>query len=232
MRVEKRIAAPVKPAAKARPAVRAGRSRRPRPGRPAPASSREPPRRALRCGPPPSARQPLRRCDRRRSRRARRARRRRNGSSVLSLRVTRDRRGYDHIYIIEETRRRGRSDGRLCIGVVCPAACASAATRSTTRPDGVSSGPIPRLGFDWNSLSRTLASSLAAARWAARQQQDQRSGRPPGPPDRRSDRTGGRPRSGPRGGGRRWREDGMRRMTSRRLGGWVQRRVRTGDLPE
>jgi hypothetical protein len=131
---------------------------------------------------------------------------------VLSLRVTRDRRGYDHIYLIEETRRRGRSDGRLLYWCRMPGGMRVGRDPFDEDTRRRLERANPQTGFDWISLSRTLASSLAAARWAARQQQDQRSGgRPPGPPDRRSDRGGDRggPRSAGRsGGGRRWREDG------------------------
>jgi hypothetical protein len=136
---------------------------------------------------------------------------------VLSLRVTRDRRGYDHIYLVEETRRRGRSEGRLLYWCRLPGGMRVGRDPFDEDTRRRLERANPQTGFDWPSLSKTLASALAAARWAARQQQEQRSGgRPSGPPDRRSDRSGDRgDRGGQRptgqsrsGGGRRWREDG------------------------
>lgn len=134
---------------------------------------------------------------------------------MLSLRVTRDRRGYDHIYLIEETRRRGRSEGRLLYWCRLPGGMRVGRDPFDEDTRRRLERANPHTGFDWGALSKSLASSLAAARWAARQQQEQRAGgRPSGPPDRRSDRggdRGGRQRSasqGGSGGGRRWREDG------------------------
>lgn len=129
---------------------------------------------------------------------------------MLSLRVTRDRRGYDHIYLIEETRRRGRSEGRLLYWCRLPGGLRVGRDPFDDDTRRTLERANPGTGFDWPSLTKTLASSLAAARWAARQQQEQRGGRPSGGGERRSDRGGGdRPRSSGRsGGGRRWREDG------------------------
>jgi hypothetical protein len=132
---------------------------------------------------------------------------------VLSLRVTRDRRGYDHIYLIEETRRRGRPEGRLLYWVRMPGGLRVGRDPFDDETRLRLERANPGVAFDWPSLSRTLASSLAAARWAARQQQEQRSGggRPPGPPERRGERRGS-DRDGGRSGGRpaprrSWRED-------------------------
>jgi hypothetical protein len=134
---------------------------------------------------------------------------------VLSLRVTRDRRGYDHIYLIEETRRRGRSEGRLLYWSRLPGGMRVGRDPFDEDTRRRLERANPQTGFDWVALSKSLASALAAARWAARQQQEQRAGgRPSGPPERRSDRggeRGGRQRGasqGGSGGGRRWREDG------------------------
>jgi hypothetical protein len=133
---------------------------------------------------------------------------------VLSLRVTRDRRGYDHIYLIEETRRRGRPEGRLLYWSRMPGGLRVGRDPFDDDTRLRLERANPGIVFDWPFLLRTLVSSIAAARWAARQQQEQRAGgaRPPGPPERRPDRGGDRDRdrgrSGARPGQRRsWRED-------------------------
>lgn len=92
---------------------------------------------------------------------------------MVSLRVSRDRRGYDHIYLIEESRRRGRSEGRLLYWSRLPGGMRVGREpfdeETRTRLERAN----PGVAFDWPTLTKTLASSLAAARWAARQQLEQ-----------------------------------------------------------
>lgn len=124
---------------------------------------------------------------------------------MLALRVTRDRRGYDHIYLIEETRRRGRSEGRLLYWCRMPGGLRVGREPFDDETRLRLERANPGTFFDWPTLVKTLNSSIAAARWAARQQQEQRSGggaRPPAP--HRADRARASPTQGSR---RSWRED-------------------------
>ena len=89
---------------------------------------------------------------------------------MLSLRVTRDKRGYEHIYLIADGRRRGRAESRLVYWCRMPGGLRvgrepfDADTRETLERGN------PDLVFDWPSLTKSLSQSLAAARWAARQE--------------------------------------------------------------
>jgi hypothetical protein len=89
---------------------------------------------------------------------------------VVSLRVTRDKRGYEHIYLIAEGRRRDRADGRLVYWCRLPGGMRvgrepfDADTRAALEQGN------PDLAFDWPALTKSLNQSLAAARWAARQE--------------------------------------------------------------
>jgi len=89
---------------------------------------------------------------------------------VLSLRVTRDKRGYEHIYLIADSRRRGRADSRLVYWCRMPGGLRVGREPfdADTR-DALERGN-PDLTFDWPALIKTLSQSLAAARWAARQE--------------------------------------------------------------
>ena len=89
---------------------------------------------------------------------------------MLSLRVTRDKRGYEHIYLIADSRRRGRADSRLVYWCRMPGGLRVGREPfdSDTR-DALERGN-PDLTFDWPALTKTLSQSLAAARWAARQE--------------------------------------------------------------
>jgi len=135
---------------------------------------------------------------------------------VLSLRVTRDKRGYEHIYLIADGRRRGRTESRLVYWCRMPGGLRvgrepfDADTRETLERGN------PDLVFDWPSLTKSLSQSLAAARWAARQERPG-AGAPAGkgarrPPGRGDGRSGdGRgARQGPPGGRDRGRGDGGR----------------------
>ena len=89
---------------------------------------------------------------------------------MLSLRVTRDKRGYEHIYLIADGRRRGRAESRLVYWCRMPGGLRvgrepfDADTREALERGN------PDLSFDWPSLTKSLGQSLAAARWAARQE--------------------------------------------------------------
>ena len=88
---------------------------------------------------------------------------------MLSLRVTRDKRGYEHIYLLADARRRGKADSRLVYWCRMPGGLRvgrepfDAETRERLEKAN------PDIAFDWPSLAKSLSQSLAAARWAARQ---------------------------------------------------------------
>jgi hypothetical protein len=75
---------------------------------------------------------------------------------VLSLRVTRDKRGYEHIYLIADGRRRGRTESRLVYWCRMPGGLRvgrepfDADTRETLERGN------PDLMFDWPSLTKSL----------------------------------------------------------------------------
>jgi hypothetical protein len=83
---------------------------------------------------------------------------------VLSLRVSRDKRGYDHIYLLLETRRKGRTVTRLLYGGRWPSPMKigtqplDEATRKTLEQ------AYPEVTFDWMALQRTLQQALATPR--------------------------------------------------------------------
>ena len=142
---------------------------------------------------------------------------------MLSLRVTRDKRGYEHIYLIADSRRRGRADSRLVYWCRMPGGLRVGREPfdSDTR-DALERGN-PDLTFDWPALTKTLSQSLAAARWAARQERPGggapagKSGprRGPGRGDGRGgDARGNRPGQGAGGGRERRGGDGSRREPS------------------
>jgi hypothetical protein len=135
---------------------------------------------------------------------------------VVSLRVTRDKRGYEHVYVVADARRRGRADSRLLYWVRMPGGLRVG--RDPFDPDTREAlqRANPDVEFDWPALTRSLAQSLAAARWAARQERpgaaapsknarrvatrsgDSRGGRPGGGGrDRDRSRDGNAGRQGP-----------------------------------
>jgi len=124
---------------------------------------------------------------------------------VLSLRVTRDKRGYEHIYLLADGRRRGKADSRLVYWSRMPGGLRvgrepfDAETRESLEKAN------PDITFDWPSLTKSLSQSLAAARWAARQDRPG-GGQPTGKGQRRPGARGGDARGGgnsgrPGGGG-------------------------------
>jgi hypothetical protein len=138
---------------------------------------------------------------------------------VLSLRVTRDKRGYEHIYLIADARRRGRTESRLVYWCRMPGGLRVGREPFDPETREALERGNPDLVFDWPSLAKTLAQSLAAARWAARQDRPGAGGAPAAKgarrgPGRGPDGRGGRPGGGPgrdrgRGGdGQRGREPG------------------------
>jgi hypothetical protein len=128
---------------------------------------------------------------------------------VLSLRVTRDKRGYEHIYLIADARRRGRAESRLVYWSRMPGGLRVG--RDPFDPETRESleRHNPDLTFDWPALTKTLSQSLAAARWAARQERPGagpaagKGGRRVGTRggDGRGGNGGGRPGGGGPGGG-------------------------------
>jgi hypothetical protein len=136
---------------------------------------------------------------------------------VLSLRVTRDKRGYEHIYLIADGRRRGRAESRLVYWCRMPGGLRVG--REPFDPDtreALERGN-PDLAFDWPALTKSLSQSLAAARWAARQERPGGTGTPAAKGPRRGPGRGdGRPgdgrgsRPGSSGGRDRGRGDGGR----------------------
>ena len=135
---------------------------------------------------------------------------------MLSLRVTRDKRGYEHIYLIADSRRRGRADSRLVYWCRMPGGLRVG--REPFDPDtrdALERGN-PDLTFDWPALTKTLSQSLAAARWAARQERPGAGGAPAG-------KSG--PRRGPgRGDGRGGDGRGSRQGQGQSSGGGRDRR--------
>ena len=124
---------------------------------------------------------------------------------MLSLRVTRDKRGYEHIYLLADGRRRGKADSRLVYWSRMPGGLRvgrepfDAETRESLEKAN------PDITFDWPSLTKSLSQSLAAARWAARQDRPG-GGQPAGKGQRRPGARGGDARGGgnsgrPGGGG-------------------------------
>ncbi len=89
---------------------------------------------------------------------------------MLSLRVTRDKRGYEHIYLIADSRRRGRADSRLVYWCRMPGGLRVGREPFDADTREVLERGNPDLMFDWPALTKTLGQSLAAARWAARQE--------------------------------------------------------------
>ena len=135
---------------------------------------------------------------------------------MLSLRVTRDKRGYEHIYLIADGRRRGRAESRLVYWCRMPGGLRVGREPFDAETREALERGNPDLAFDWTSLTKTLGQSLAAARWAARQERpgagtpaSKGPRRGPGRGDGRSgDGRGSRP--GATGGRDRGRGDGGR----------------------
>jgi hypothetical protein len=89
---------------------------------------------------------------------------------VVSLRVTRDKRGYEHIYLVADPRRRGRADSRLVYWCRMPGGLRVGREPFDPETREALERANPDLAFDWPGLAKSLAQALAAARWAARQE--------------------------------------------------------------
>jgi hypothetical protein len=126
---------------------------------------------------------------------------------VLSLRVTRDKRGYEHIYLLADGRRRGKADSRLVYWCRMPGGLRVGRDPFDPETRVSLEKANPDLSFDWPALTKALSQSLAAARWAARQERPG-AGQPAGKGPRRSGgrgvdgRGGNAGKSGGGGGGR------------------------------
>jgi hypothetical protein len=113
---------------------------------------------------------------------------------VLSLRISRDKRGYDHIYLLLETRRKGRTVTRLLYGGRWPSPMKIGQQPLDEAMRKTLEQAYPEVTFDWVALQRTLQQALATPR------------APMTPETRRRSAAGrggeGRPASsGPGGGG-------------------------------
>jgi hypothetical protein len=83
---------------------------------------------------------------------------------VLSLRVSRDKRGYDHIYLLLETRRKGRTVTRLLYGGRWPSPMKIGQQPLDEATRKMLEQAYPEVTFDWVALQRTLQQALATPR--------------------------------------------------------------------
>ncbi len=98
---------------------------------------------------------------------------------MLSLRVSRDKRGYDHIYLVLEARRRGRTDGRaegrLLYCGRWPSPCRVGQRPFDEDTRRLLESTHPDVAFDWSALLKTLQAALGGPRLPIASQ-------PPAPP--------------------------------------------------
>jgi hypothetical protein len=125
---------------------------------------------------------------------------------VVSLRVTRDKRGYEHVYLVADPRRRGRADSRLLYWCRMPGSLRVGREPFDADTREALERANPDVEFDWPALTKSLAQSLAAARWAARQERPGGAAAP-AKNARRAAGRGGDARPGRPGGGDRDRGD-------------------------
>jgi hypothetical protein len=83
---------------------------------------------------------------------------------VLSLRVSRDKRGYDHIYLLLEARRKGRTVTRLLYGGRWPSPMKIGQQPLDDATRKMLEQAYPEVTFDWVALQRTLQQALATPR--------------------------------------------------------------------
>jgi hypothetical protein len=102
---------------------------------------------------------------------------------VLSLRVSRDKRGYDHIYLLLEARRRGRVENRLLYCGRWPSPCRVGLVPFDDETRSRLEQAHPDVPFDWTALLKTLQAALGMARppLAGPPPPPSRSRRPPPP---------------------------------------------------
>jgi hypothetical protein len=83
---------------------------------------------------------------------------------VLSLRISRDKRGYDHIYLLLETRRKGRAATRLLYGGRWPSPMRIGQPPLDEATRRILEQAHPDVTFDWGALQRTLQQALTTPR--------------------------------------------------------------------
>jgi hypothetical protein len=83
---------------------------------------------------------------------------------VLSLRVSRDKRGYDYIYLLLEARRRGRVENRLLYCGRWPAPCRVGIKPFDEDTRTRLQEAHPEVPFDWPALLKTLNAALGVSR--------------------------------------------------------------------
>lgn len=83
---------------------------------------------------------------------------------MLSLRVSRDKRGYDHIYLLLESRRKGRTVTRLLYGGRWPSPMKIGCQPLDEAMRKTLEQAYPEVTFDWLALQRTLQQALATPR--------------------------------------------------------------------
>jgi len=133
---------------------------------------------------------------------------------VVSLRVTRDKRGYEHIYLVADPRRRGRADSRLVYWSRMPGGLRVGREPFDAETREALERANPDLAFDWPGLAKSLAQALAAARWAARQERPGANA-PAAKNARRMAVRSNDPRGGRPGGGGRDRDRGREGAVAR-----------------
>ena len=111
---------------------------------------------------------------------------------MLSLRVSRDKRGYDHIYLLLESRRKGRTVTRLLYGGRWPSPMKIGCQPLDEAMRKTLEQAHPDVTFDWVALQRTLQQALATPRAPMTPEGRRRS---------QAARGEGRPASGPGGPG-------------------------------
>jgi hypothetical protein len=89
---------------------------------------------------------------------------------VLSLRVTRDRRGYESIYLMLEQRRRNRPERRLLYWTRRSSVARVGREPFDDDTRAMLERANPGINFDWEALLKSFSASAAAARYAAMRQ--------------------------------------------------------------
>jgi hypothetical protein len=114
---------------------------------------------------------------------------------VLSLRVSRDKRGYDHIYLLLEARRRGRVENRLLYCGRWPSPCRVGQPPFDDETRSLLEQAHPDVPFDWAALLKTLQAALGVSRppLSGPPPPPSRSRRPPAPASETPYAQGGRP---------------------------------------
>jgi hypothetical protein len=105
---------------------------------------------------------------------------------VVSLRVTRDKRGYEYIYLVDESRTRGRVEGRLLYWSRHPGGLRVGREPLDEGTRAELERAHPNVRFDWPGLLNALSASAAQARWVARQLRQGAAAPPPPRGGRRS----------------------------------------------